>query len=625
MCGIAGEFRFDGKPVSEKRLGVMMSAVEMRGADGRSAYRDSREMVGLVHSRLSVIDLSMGAQPMVAKAEGAWGKMVVVFNGEIYNHRLLRHALTQRGHKFRTDHSDTEVLLHGYREWGEGLAGMLEGMFAFAVWDEGKQELYLARDRSGKKPLFVMQGQSKFNFASVLPALKKVAGQVEIDGEAALNYLRYGYTFRQSMMKGVEELHPASWMKIDATGKVERQIYWSLPSVGYHEKTKGMEASAEEMLEQAVGMRLESDVALGCFLSGGLDSSVIAAIAQQKMQAAGASMLRTFCVRMPSSHYDESEYALEVAKHLGTNHTTLECRQSEVIDDLYCLMDSYGEPTADSSILPTYWLCRETRSFVKVALSGDGGDELFGGYDRYRAMKLLGRYRWGLYMLPRFLFGGSNPKAKRVRLERLIRAARAGGNAARQYHDMVQIFREHEIAELGIAGVSSEVNARMKGAVPEWESEVGRVNAAMRWDYGHYLPFETLRKMDRASMAVSLEVRCPLMDRKLTEMLMHAPAKSLMVGGKQKGMLRQIAKRYLPAKIVGRKKMGFGLPIGEWFRGPMKDDLLDHLYGRDLAGMGLERDVMEDYVQEHMEKKADHTHKLFAMLQLAIWLKWMRE
>ena len=622
MCGIAGIVRFDDHPIERARLDAMLGHVRHRGPDGEGISGHGR--CGLVHARLSIIDLLSGAQPMHLNRHESHGGLHLVFNGEIYNHRALRKLLEKRGHIFQSDHSDTEVLLYGYREWGDRLPKHLHGMFAFAIWDEDARRLYLARDRMGKKPLYIRRVSNELSFASLVATL--VAGAADgserptADREALLTYLRLGYPFLRSMIAGVEEIPPAHWMRIEADGSSLCERYWQLPPISKTSTALGAVDALREVVTEAVHERLEADVDLGCFLSGGIDSSVVAAVAQRRLAAMGAEPLRTFSVSMPGVAYDETPYAKLVAEHIGAKHTVLETRPGDALADLGHLMAISGEPTADSSLLPTYWLCQATRQHVKAALSGDGGDELFGGYDRYRAMRLLRRYRRWLQALPAGPFSGTDPKSGRVRFGRLLNAARAGAGEAGQYRAMIHLFTEPQVCEL----LGFEPCVDPHPPLDDWPDENDQVHAAMRWDQMHYLPFELLRKLDRASMAVSLEVRCPLLATAVCDLAGHLPASVLMPAGRPKGLLRTLAAEMLPASIVQRSKRGFALPIGGWLRGRLADGLADHLFDGTLADFGIAETPVRRMFDEHRDDRADHTHRLFALLQLSIWGRWLR-
>ncbi len=637
----------------------MLRQLRHRGPDGEGVLEQGR--CAMVHARLAIIDLLSGAQPMgiVEGVEGQRGKGVegepeasgspsaatgasgvsggglhLVFNGEIYNHRALRAKLEKRGHRFRSDHSDTEVLLYGYRQWGEQLPRHLHGMFAFAIWDASARRLFLCRDRVGKKPLYlrwtVDGGRRRELMFASLPgaiAMGLPSGErAEVDRGALLNYLRLGYPFGRSMLAGVEEVPPAHFIRVEADGSAEVRRYWRPPPISRTSTSLGVVDSLEEVLREAVAGRLEADVPLGAFLSGGIDSSVVCAIAAERMRATGRGALRTFCVRMPDVAYDESGQAAAIARHLGAEHTTLDVRLDDAMGDLRRLMAVSGEPTADSSLLPTHWVCKAARPFCKAALSGDGGDELFGGYDRYRAMRLLARHGGWLRALPGEWFRGSAARAKsrRTRFGRLVAAAKAGPDPSARYRSMIQLFSESQIARLAPGGFHG-LGGDPSGGLDAWEDWDDLAHAAMRWDFQHYLPFELLRKVDRASMAVALEVRCPLLDTQVCDLAGHLPTAVLMPGGRPKALLREVAARHLPAEVVRRRKRGFAVPIGAWFRGPLRDDLADHLDNGNLETLGLDAAEARRYFDEHQAERADHTHRLFALLQLSLWVDWLRD
>ncbi|MEM1099342.1 MAG: asparagine synthase (glutamine-hydrolyzing) [Planctomycetota bacterium] len=638
MCGIAGILRFDDRPVDRDRLGNMLAQVQHRGPDSVGISCNTQDRCGLAHARLSIIDVLSGHQPLIVESEGQeesggvkHGELRLVFNGEIYNHRQLRKKLSKRGHAFRSDHSDTEALLFGYRQWGLSLPKHLHGMFAFAVWDEGERALFLCRDRAGKKPLYVWRSPDgrELIFGSLVATV--VAGMpVEhracIDNEALLNYLRLGYPFEGSMVCGVEEIPAAHWLRIDATGDFKLERYWRPPPISKTSTSLGLRSAMEEVITESVTRRLEADVPLGCFLSGGIDSSLVAAIAQKQLTAADAGPLRTYSVAMPDLDYDESHFARKVAEHIGASHTVLETRVGDAMVDLRRLMDVTGEPTADSSLLPTHWLCKAARGHVKVALSGDGGDEMFGGYDRYRAMRWLAKSSgkaaalWG--RLPAEWLDDARPRGRRARLARFARAARQPQHDGRRYHQMIHLFDDPGIVALMPDRFGGKLEVGI-APLPGWEDEPDVVHAAMRWDLNHYLPHEVLRKVDRASMAVAIEVRCPLLDTSVADLAGHIPPRLLMPGGKPKGLLRDLAGDWLPREIVTRPKRGFAVPIGGWFRTSLRDELRATLEGPRLASIGVASAEAIRLFDEHLVEKRDHTHRLFALLQLSLWLDWL--
>lgn len=619
MCGIAGIVRFDGRPIDPRRLEAMLRQVRHRGPDGEAILSCGR--AALAHARLSIIDHVGGAQPMSAAATDRFGPVTVVFNGMIYNHRALRGELEVRGHRFSSDHSDTEVLLHGYRQWGHELPTKLDGFFAFAIWDEREQALLAARDRMGKKPLYFCRGDNEISFASLIAAL--VAGSagaspVKISHDALRTYLRLGYTFEQSLIDGIEEIPAAHRLMIDSRGGSRLESYWSPPA---WESSSGDDHAPtfHEMLSDAVSRRLEADVPLGCFLSGGIDSSVVAAMAQQELKARGGESLQTFSVRMPELEYDESAYAQITADHIGTRHIVVETApRADFMSTLSHLIRQTGEPTADSSLLPTYWVSRAARQHVKVVLSGDGGDEWFAGYDRYHALRVLDRHGWWLRHVPASLTppDGRRPDSTRNRLHRLFHAARGRTPAAR-YRSMVHLFREEEISRL-CPGIECE------GVdMPRWPDCDDGVLAAMIWDRSHYLPFDILRKVDRAAMPNALEVRCPLLDTLLVKWAGRISSRALMHDKRLKGLLRQVAEKLLPDAIVQRRKKGFSVPIGRWFRDELRQPLSERLFDGGLTRLGLKRAPIDRMFEQHIHCQADHSHRLFALLTLSIWQDWL--
>lgn len=604
-----------------------------RGPDGQGITVAGA--CGMVHRRLAIIDVLSGQQPMTldpsddagpgrqgstteaAGVAARCGALTLVFNGEIYNHRQLRRKLERRGYDFRSDHSDTEALLYGYRAFGDQLPKHLHGMFAFAVYDADQRRLFLCRDRVGKKPLYIRRDPNGRGLAfASLPATLDAGIDTPVlkaDPHALHTYLTLGYTGEQTLAPGVHELAPATSLTLTADGHADETVYWRPPPISKHSTALGAADALEEVLGEAVNARLEADVPLGCFLSGGIDSSLVAALAQARLKKIGGGPLRTFSVAMPDTAYDETAYAQAVSEHLGTDHTVLATHPDNAAHDLEHLMAQGGEPTADSSLLPTHWLCRAARQHFRAALSGDGGDELFGGYDRYRGMNLLSRHRWWVRALP---ITDGPPKSQRARLGRLVQAARAGAHGpAAQYRSMIHLFNEDHITEL-CPDLHPPQDAPALPGFPEWPD---RAHAAMRWDLQHYLPHVLLRKVDRASMAVALEVRSPLLDTAVCDLAGHLPTAVLMPKGRPKGLLRQVAARHLPAHIAKRPKAGFAIPLDAWLRTTLKDALHARLTDGRLSALGLQQPVINRLFDEHQNHVRDHHHRLFALHQLSLW------
>ncbi len=621
MCGIAGIVRFDDAPINLSRAQAMLQPLRLRGPDDQAIEQFDR--CHLAHARLSIIDPTGGGQPMSEATMPGTEPISVVFNGMIYNHGPLRKELESLGHRFTSDHSDTEVLLHGYRQWGTDLPGRLDGFFAFAIWHQGEHRLFLCRDRFGKKPLFIRQTSAELTFASLVAAVLAGGGdnEIQINPGVLLTYLQLGYSFDHSLVEGVEQLPAGHWMTVDATGRRCVKSYALRPDRSDPGSQPVSRDELSQALKRAVRNRLEADVPLGCFLSGGIDSSLVAALAQHELSALGAPPLQTFSVAMPQLDYDESLYAQQVVGHIGSRHTQLLCEPvGSVMADLDRLVRHTGQPTADSSVLPTYWLSCAARQHVKVALTGDGGDEIFAGYDRYRAMRLLQRHGWWLGIIPPGFVRPNTSKPRHVgtRLRRLLNAARFS-SPSQQYRSIMQLFSDEQILAMGLA----LPNATQ--AMPNWTSDADPVTAALDWDRRHYLCHDLLRKTDRASMAIALELRCPLLDGELVDLAARCGPQGLMVAGRTKGLLRQIAGQWLPRAVTDRPKQGFALPVGLWFRRQLKDQLADHLFDHCLEDMGLQRRYIEKIFNEHARSREDHTHRLFALLSLSIWGRWFNE
>jgi asparagine synthase (glutamine-hydrolysing) len=632
MCGIGGILRTDGQPIPEEWLDAIDARIAYRGPDGHGRFRDRVEIadsnapggagkrvveVAFVHRRLSIIDHKDGAQPMVSERgrNDKEGLVAVVFNGCIYNHRDLRKELEAKGHKFVTDHSDTEVLIHGWREWGSELSTHLEGMYAWAIWDRSNATLALSRDWFGEKPLFTRRNEQPIDntqrvvgFCSDAAILTKTPGlEPRLDDQALMDWTaRY-------LQTGAPSTFPAFGGTIETVWPDDTELWDSFlfdenfgSRPGPREQATGVDFAS--LLDRAVARRLEADVPLGVFLSGGIDSSLVACFA--KRHDAG---IRTFAVRMPDARFDESPFAKLVAEHLGTTHTTLDI-SAQPAEDLVRLVTILGQPFGDSSILPTHWVSVAAREHVKVALSGDGGDELFFGYERYSAARVLAKsWRW-LRHLP---VGGLHRAHTKSRLNKLARLR----DMARDYPQlglecMESIFTCEQIEALTDRPYDNQTALFPTINPPE---------ALREDDLSDYLPNDLLRKVDTASMACGLEVRCPFLDRDLARAALAAPIEQLMPGGQRKGLLRQIARKYLPKEIVDRPKMGFAIPIGEWFRsdyGGMKTLLLDHLNSAEPFGpTQLNRKAVQRFIDEHMTEKRDHGQRLFTLLTLSIWAR----
>jgi asparagine synthase (glutamine-hydrolysing) len=614
--------------IPEAWLDALYAGIAHRGPDGSGRFRDravdadgATIDVALVHARLSIIDHAGGGQPMVRPGHAdATRPVAVVFNGCIYNHRDLRRDLVGLGHRFLSDHSDTETIVHGTSEWGSGLADRLDGMFAYAAWDSARARLVIARDQAGEKPLYLgVLGPDAIAFASsvggLVRCMRAAGAEVRVDLDGVVMWLKHGYWPR--MPVNIVDVAPGAVHEL-GHGPTERWLAPTRrmdPRPAPGEPTRALdERETLGMLERAVASRLEADVPIGCFLSGGVDSSVVAALAQKAMRASGQT-LRTFTVRMPESTMDETPYANAVARHLGTEHAVLDCRVTGAVDFVK-LIEQLGLPFGDSSILPTHWVSAAAREHVTVALGGDGGDELFGGYTRYRVNSLMHRLRGPLRAtrwLPEWSVRGLGGN-----LARVANAARCWG-----YDDILSIFRTPQLRRLlGRNGVDRVLAGQYR------DRRVG--GDARLDDFGMYLPCDLMRKVDTAAMAVALEVRAPMLAKELVAGALRASLGDVEAGEGRKGLLRTIARGLVPAEAIDRKKMGFGVPIGRWFR----DDfaglgglLRDRLGSADpFPGVPLESDRAElrRIVEDHMSGRREHAQRLFALVSLSVWAEWLK-
>jgi asparagine synthase (glutamine-hydrolysing) len=645
MCGFAGIVTWDDRHRVHRGVLEQMSArIAHRGPDGQGLWINhesqaspDRPQVGLVHRRLAIIDLDPRANQPFTDGRGRW----LVFNGEIYNYRELRKELETLlpDYAWHTQ-SDTEVLMASYTAWGERCVDHLNGMFAFAIWDEPKGELFLARDRMGQKPLYIAYLQrdgswartlnhhladlgppAAVAFASELSSLQAVPWfDASTDLAAMGDYLRWGYCLTdETIYRGARTLPQAHWMGIGAAGGGTAP-YWG---------ARTDEAAAGRAVEQtrerviaAVRRQLVADVPVGCFLSGGVDSSVIAAAMKS---LAGGQRVLTFSIGFDDARYDETPFARRVAAHLGTEHHEFWVRP-DAAADLPKLAAVFGEPFGDSSALPTHYLARETRQHVKVALSGDGGDELFGGYDRYRALQLARR----LERMPgsRFVRAvirsvpGSHPKSRRARAKRLFESLDL--KPERRYASYLRLFDDAQIGALlkepfqEAAGRDHDVVATRFSILCDC---VDDVIIATRIDREMYLPCDLLTKVDRCSMLHALEVRSPFMDHDLVEFASTLTTPQLLGGGPTR-MLREAFADALPAWVFKRKKMGFAVPIGEWFRDSLRPMLHDHLFATDsFASSHFNTTTVRRLVEEHESQRVDHSQRLYALLMLELWWK----
>jgi len=634
MCGLAGIVAWDERyRVTRDTLHAMSARIAHRGPDGAGVYLNHEQAVsrdapqcGLVHRRLAILDLDDRAQQPFDDARGArW----IVFNGEIYNFRALRRELTSRrpDYRWRTE-CDTEVLLLAHEVWGGQCFEHLSGMFALAVWNQIEGTLTLARDRMGQKPLYyaVAPNRGAIAFASELAALRVVPWfDRSIDYAALCLYLRWGYVPAPHTIYEIAKKLPPAHVTRVRDGAISLMRYFDPNQLNEKKPTtESHPAATRRLLLGAVQEQLVSDVPLGCFLSGGIDSSVVAACMKQVVPK--DRKILTFAIGFEDPRYDETPHATAVAKHLGTQHHTFRVTP-QAAEDLPKLAQVYGEPFGDSSALPTHYLARETRGHVKVALSGEGGDELFGGYDRYAALlvgekihKLPGMIR-SLVASPIWqVLPGTHPKGKLARLKRFL--ATADQSAPARYASYVRLFDDPAIASLlriDLRGRLPATDAWVEQPLEQLLSARDVVAAATAIDRVTYLPEDLLTKLDRASMLHALEVRSPFMDHALTGFAASLDGPTLIEGG-PKRLLREAFADDLPAEVFTRRKMGFAVPIGEWFRSSLRPMLRDLLLAEDsFASEHFDRAAVVRLIEDHEAQSADHSQRLYTLLMLELW------
>lgn len=629
MCGIVGKIYLDpARPVEPEIVERMKLCIVHRGPDDHGTFL--RGNVGFGFQRLAIIDLATGHQPMVNED----GTVVIVFNGEIYNYLELRKELLAHGHVFQT-RSDTEVILHGYEQWGREVAARLRGMFAFAIFDTKTQSLYLARDRVGKKPLYyAIVGRGTAHealiFASELKALlAEPQFQRRVDLVALSHYLTYQYVPHPwSIFEDAKKVEPGSWLEW-RHGRLRQQRYWNL--LYEPKRPVTLEQAVEEgtaLLDEAVKIRLMSEVPLGCFLSGGVDSSTVVAFMRQHI----TGPLRTFSIGFEEEKFNELPYARSVARQFETHHEEMIVKP-DALECIARLAWHFDEPFADSSAIPTYYLSKMTRQFVTVALNGDGGDESFAGYERYRGFTAVRRYE----RIPRCL--------REALVAPLATAARVFSSSAKlelwnyvnrmslmpfpsRYAQMMVIFRDYQKRDLFSERHRDRLSAVLDDS--EFLTEATMLNGSasapidrmMFADIMLYLPGALLPKVDRTTMAVSLEGRSPFLDHKLMEWAARLPADLKFPDERLKFLLKQIASRFFPREFLERPKQGFAIPIGLWFRTTLRPLVEDFLLSERARKRGFfDPNYVQRIVHQHHTGAQNHSHRIWALVMFEAWAR----
>jgi asparagine synthase (glutamine-hydrolysing) len=619
MCGICGIVGFKKEPIRQERLQSMTDAIAHRGPDDQGHYFSGDRAVALGHRRLSIIDLSeKGHQPMSIGSGRYW----IVFNGEIYDFQETRDKLMREGYRFATE-TDTEVVLYLYEKYDINCVDYLRGMFALAIWDDDKKTFFAARDRLGKKPFFYTICDGQLVFASELKSITaQLADKFEIDPKALDQYLAFGYIPAPlTIYRGVFKLPPGHRMQLSAQGiKIDR--YWDLNfDVQPATNEAALTDQVEKILRDSVRLRLVSDVPLGALLSGGVDSSVVVALMAQE----GGRPPKTFSIGFEEDEYSELTHARKVAKHVGAEHHE-QILRPDVIELLTGLVEQFDEPFADSSMIPTYLVSKHARQHITVALSGDGGDEVFGGY-------------------PRYLYETLTNKMLRVPGARVAAEAASAvwpdhwrGKVAlskmkypegRRYAEQMSFFDSDARKLMHRPSATPE---QTSGASEFIQSHFLPDQTTRNWTpLGRlqyldtivgYLPGDILTKVDIASMRVSLEMRSPLLDHRLAEFMSHVPAHYKIRGRVTKYLLKKIGERLLPTAVLYRPKRGFSLPLPAWFRGDLRGYVESMLRAPDAKIYGLiNKEAVTSILDDHIRRGLDRTQMIFSLLCLEIWLR----
>ena len=639
MCGISGYISSPSE-ISEQLCEKMLSKIIHRGPDDFGVWIDQDAGIALGHRRLSIQDLSpLGHQPMKSMS----GRYIIVFNGEVYNFKVLHAELENIGYAFR-GHSDTEIMLACIEEWGvEHALVKFVGMFAFALWDKRECMLTLARDRLGEKPLYYGFQGNTFLFGSELKALKVHPDwRGEINRDALALYMRHNYIpSPYSIYKGISKLVPGTYIQLKGRDVSELKVYWSAKGVAEQGVKDSLQLSDEEavssldkLLRKTISEKMIADVPLGAFLSGGIDSSTVVAIMQQESDR----KVKTFSIGFHEKGYNEAEHAKAVAAHLGTEHTEMYVTAEQAMDVIPKLSTLYDEPFSDSSQIPTFLVSEMTKQHVTVALSGDGGDELFAGYNRY----FLGQSLWNkLSKVPRSLRGLLAFAITAVSPSAWDRLGSVGGYIIPSVRGRTG-DKLHKLA--GVLGVQSSeemyrrfvshwhdpalvvLGGREHATVltePSLWADLGEFTQRMQFlDAVSYLPDDILTKVDRAGMAVSLETRIPFLDHRLFEFAWRIPMHQKVRGGEGKWLLRQVLYQYVPQKLIDRPKMGFGIPIDQWLRTSLRDWAEELLDEQRLEREGfLNASLVREKWSEHLSGERNWQYHLWDVLMFQAWLE----
>ncbi|MBD3355136.1 asparagine synthase (glutamine-hydrolyzing) [Candidatus Woesearchaeota archaeon] len=614
MCGIVG---FNARKDSKKIVQSMLRTLKSRGPNQKGTYSDKKITLG--HTRLSIIDLKSGKQPIHNEDNTIW----IVYNGECYNFNELKKELSDKGHKFYTA-TDTEVLLHLYEEYGEDFLKKVDGMFSLCIYDKKKKSILLARDRFGKKPLYYSNIGGSFVFASELktllihPDIKK-----QLNKGALKELFFYGFIpSPKTIFKNIEKLEAGCYLKLKGS-KIDKKRYWN-PELGYKniKNFKKNVDDTESLLKKAVEKRLISDVPLGVFLSGGIDSSLVVSYMKDLL---GAKRVKAFSIGFSEEKFDESKYAEKVAKHLGVNHEVKIFSEKDSLEAVKKAYSYLSEPMSDPSIIPTYLLSKFTKNKVTVALSGDGGDELFLGYPKYLASRFLDKgifksrlSKCFINFAVKSLFAKNNSK----KLKDFAKGLKFPSSIRNQV--WISPFSPEELGILfdskcSVFNPIQYHHSRFKGGNAVDESSYLDIKLTLQDLY--------LLKVDRASMANSLEVRSPFLDKDLAEFVFTIPYNQKLKRNKLKAILKKIAEKRIPKEVIYRKKMGFGIPVSKWIKGKLKKDIIMQLSPAKLRKQKIfNSKQVSRIIMDHLNGKEDNSMKIWALYTFQLWYsRWMND
>jgi asparagine synthase (glutamine-hydrolysing) len=629
MCRIAGfwDFNYKGDYDLDFVLTKMRDSLKHGGPDDAGNYLEKNKGLALANRRLAILDLSpLGHQPMMDEEN----EIVVVFNGEIYNFAEIKNELMKHGYKFRSN-SDTEVIIYAYKKWGLDCLGKFRGMFAIVIWDKREEKLILIRDRVGVKPLYYYFKDGLFMFASETRAfLEHPKFQKEISKEGLFLFFRYGYIFYPySIWQNVWKLEPGSYLIIDKNQNIKKTKYWDLEKIyeRYFEN-ENKEFNENEIIEQlenilidSFKLRLVSDVPVGIFLSGGIDSSTVTAILQKHI----TQPLKTFTIGFYEQKYDESKWAKKIAEYLGTDHTEMFCSINEALEIIPKLPEIYDEPFSDASAIPTHLVSKIAREKVKVILSGDGGDEFFGGYDKYWVYKKILDYQFlfNKNFAPLFKLILQIKKEDPYRIEKFVKLLQFEKLVEKFSYisscfldDYKNLIQPDFILDNEIYFQIDNPNLNKLPSVAQW----------MLMDAKYYLAEDILTKVDRASMAVALETREPLLDHKILEFVAPLPLKFKFTGNSGKYILKKLLAKYLPRELFERPKHGFGIPQNEWLKKDLKNLVNDLLSENSIKQFGiLNFNYVNDIKNQFYQDKLKNHFKIWYIFIFQLWLqKWLK-